>query len=246
MFYRRICNIAIFISALLVFITWTLINNINFSFLENNQSIPNDFISFLNKNKFFITLLISFISAHGFFNLFVSIIIWLLEKTRRMRKIILGSLYFEGTWIGYYHVDEGKPVVFFQTIEQDIDNIRCINTEAFHKDDKTYRCRWYSIGKVAIDYMTSSFSYIYYATVVNNDVDGKRNARGFFTSSILKKGCLSNPYRISGEAFNTATKNEMRMVQIKDSDMVLIDSKEYINELINKAICFYESENNKK
>jgi hypothetical protein len=104
--------------------------------------------------------LICSISAYGFFHLFVSRTVKVLEKNTVMKRKIFGTSYLEGTWIGYHFIEsENKTVIFVLKIEQSINHMR-ISAEDYYTDMKP-RCKLQSIGTVSVDDGRSSLLFLY-------------------------------------------------------------------------------------
>jgi hypothetical protein len=250
MLYKKICNSAILVTSILVFITWK-------GLIKTELPISDlPFLKYVNQDV--LKFVIGYFMAYGFFNFIVFFTINILIKITIEKKIILGSFYFEGTWIGYYFGPEKVydssdnvsyaarkvPVIFFQTIQQNIDEIIISNTEAYHKGDdnlyKTHRCSWHSISNVSISSSGSLLSYLYHATSIQADDD---LTLGLFTGTFHRKGIFNNPCRIQGQAFNTYSKKYIKTLQIKEKNSIKITSEEEVKKLLEKAIEFYLKHN---
>ena len=94
MIYQKICNCALFMTSIFVFITWSLIDTIDFSNFDN---IISEIIA---------GYIIKFVLAFGFFNSIVLVTVYFFDKIPFMKKIIFGSSFFEGVWVGYYTVED--------------------------------------------------------------------------------------------------------------------------------------------
>lgn len=223
MYQKRICNIALLITSILVYVMWS-------SLAVCASNLPHSVL---------INFLLFFIVGYGFFHLCVSLTKCVLEKSETIKRIIFGSSYLEGTWIGYYIWEDKTPVIFFQIIEQNIDYIYVL-TEAYHLD-KSLRCTWHSISDVSVDARHSSLLYLYQV-----DSIGKNTClNGLFISKYLKRRwlcCINNPFRIHGYAFNLNSSIKTKTVQVKTSNNVIIRSDADIGELLQKALEFYECE----
>ena len=221
MVYEKIYTIAIFFTSIFVFTIWVLIGG----------SIYVD-----GADQKIYTVLLGIVFSYGFFGLFTNIILLLLNKSTKIRKIVLGPTYFEGTWVGYYMATENTPVIFFQIIQQSIDDIN-ITTEAYHID-RRYRCSWWSVSKVSADPRTLKLYYMY---EIDKMVDENEITIGIFNSNFLvnKKWGISNPCRINGYAFNLHSKEKVRVQQIKLRDTISIVNDDCIDVLVKKALEFY-------
>jgi len=214
MMYRKICNIALLVTSFFVFITWTLTNEI---------SISHDYNGMFSQIIIFV---INFASAFGFFRIFVSLTIYILERLKIAKKAIFASSFFEGRWVGYYVSPENnKPIVFFQIIEQSIDVVHILSEDYNVDDSNSYRGVWKSEGDVSIASKKSSLSYLYnFDSTTPNSV-----TFGMFNATFHKKGILSIPCIINGHAFNLHSKTKFRVQQIKVSDSIVMGGNDKKN-----------------
>ncbi|MCL2243661.1 MAG: hypothetical protein FWC03_04245 [Treponema sp.] len=224
MLHRKIYNIALIVTSIFVFFTWSLTNTINLPFFENRV----------------ILYLVNFASSFGFFKLFVIITTYILERITFVKKIIFGSSYFEGIWIGYYtSPTDGKTRIFFQIIDQTIDDVNIFSRSFIL--DKTYRGSWKSTNDVSINPKKSELSYMYEF----DGVDTTDHTHGMFIGSFCKKGILKTPFSMTGNAFNYYSKVKIRTELIKVSNSTVLKDydKDYDkNKLLEKALKFYKDE----
>ncbi|MDR0437125.1 MAG: hypothetical protein LBH22_02345 [Bacteroidales bacterium] len=228
MYYKRICNIALFVTSIVVFYVWTTIG-----YLLGNV----DEASLYGLSKYSTQLLISFICAYGFFHFFVTLTIKVLEKSVIVKRIVFGSSYLEGTWVGYYFSPPNIPVIFVQKIEQGTDHTH-ISSDSYHLD-LGFRCKWQSISEVSIDIKKSSLLYMYEV----ESIDKKTRAHGLCVLEFLQKKysmIRRNPHRLSGYVFNTGTATRINILLVKISDDTCISSEEEQHKLILAALDFYK------
>jgi len=220
MYYKKIYNIALFFTSIVVFILWFNIN------LKTAESDVHPVI------KFFL----SWIFAYGFFGSCVSVIVVLLQQCTTINQIIFGQSYFGGVWVGYYIIpagttsqdgkimaEEENPVIFFQIIEQNLQQISIL-TESYElpteEFPKKFRCWWYPRSEVSID-SSGTLSYLYEV----DGIDGiHKNSLflGMFTSVFQKTGFWKNPCRLHGYAFNENSATKLLTEQIKVEDHTTI------------------------
>jgi len=218
-YYKRICNIAILMASFLVFIVWSIINGIDFS-VYNLQGFWAYGINFF----------ISFISAYGFFNLFTSLITKSLHKITWVKRLILGSAYIEGIWIGYYTAPH-RHYLCYVIVEQGIDKSTDISGFSFSVD-KELKNIWNSDGEVSIDKNSMRFQYVLTSTNDNANYDG------FVKYTLHEKRQLKNPCLISGSAFNLETPMKIHAELKKSSHKPINYERE---TLIAEALAFYNS-----
>ena len=189
MHYKRVCNIAILMTSILVFLVWTLISYINFA----RFNITGLWVYVIN-------FAITFIVAFGFFNLFTIAITKLLYGVTWIKKIMLGTSYIEGTWVGYYLSTSNNINLCYVTIEQSIESPTIINGFSFSVRG-AYKNRWNSNGEVSIDLTKNTLSFLYEISLLNDDIP----RIGFVNYRIHGKRRFKNPYLITGEAFSPGT-----------------------------------------
>ena len=225
MLYKKVCNFALFLTAIFVFFTWSWVSTINISMFNNKilQSI--------------IEYLFRYIFAYGFFNIIVFVSVNILMRLKFIKRIIFGSSYFEGRWIGYYISPIHKtPVVFFKIITQTIERIY-IKSYAYNMNDKSQIGTWHSNSEVTIDIEKSEISYFYeYIGVSENEQIHGIHRGGFF-----KKGILGNPFKINGYGYNFQSNTNIPTKIIKVDNTVVMKSDDD-SKLLQKALQFYNDE----
>jgi len=189
MYYKRICNIAILATSLLVFFVWSIINDINFS----SYGITGFWAVGIN-------FVISFIVAFGFFNGFTIFTTKVILRITLVKRLILGSAYIEGVWVGFY-ITPKRPYLCYVTVEQNIDEPTIINGFSYSVE-KEKRHLWNSCGEVSIDKNSLRFQYILTPIGVEATDDGFINYDGFANYLLYNKKRFRNPHSINGRAFN--------------------------------------------
>ena len=126
---KRIYNLALLFTSIFVFAVWTLLGQINTDLISSPVI------------RYVIMTFISFIFAYGFFHGSANIAIFLSDRMVLIKKLILGSSYIEGVWVGYsleksctnLDVASSVPRYTVRTIEQTMDKIT-ISTKAYNEN----------------------------------------------------------------------------------------------------------------
>jgi hypothetical protein len=226
MYYEKICNVALVVTSIVVFFIWQFVNTINFPDYFYPQIQP------------MIKTFINLIFAYGFFNSFIFLFKKLLEALTPIKKIIYGESYIEGTWIGYYFV-ENNVFLIYAKIQQAIGGIN-INGKAVYMDKKTTRCLWNSSSYVTIDRPNNKVSFMYEV----QSMDDNGIYKGIFELDLEeKRGLLNNPFRMHGYAFNLHSKQK---IEIKLERLGKSNSKNKNGHdeeiLFNKVLEIYEKD----
>ena len=220
MYYKKICNIAISIASIFVFIIWSIINNIDFSkYGIHGFSVV------------IISFFISLVSAYAFFNISTSIIAKFLLKITLIRRLLFGSAYIGGVWIGYYKTPD-RDYLCYVTIEQNIDKPTVINGFSFNVK-KELRNIWTSDGEASINKNNLRFQYNV------TSIDDNANYDGFVRYILHEKKRFSNPHLITGSAYNLETDMKIHTELKKYNHKLLNHDRE---TLITKALDFYNAE----
>jgi len=231
MLYKRVCNVAVFFTSIVVFFIWLWLYN------TTNDDFPNIFHS--ETIQYIVKFLIFITSTFGFFKISVSIMMSLIEKVQGIKKILLGSSYFEGKWVGYYMAPiENTPVVFFQIIEQTIEYIS-IRTKAYNAKDMSHRGLWNSINDIYISPKKLEFSY-QYEFISELDKSGPTYGTSTITNLYKKESIFKEPWKMDCYAFNLLSKERFRVELIKESDSITMDDNDE-KKLLQKALEFYNN-----
>ncbi|MCL2211374.1 MAG: hypothetical protein FWB95_05575 [Treponema sp.] len=227
MLYKKIFYLALLITSVLVFFTWSIIDNSNFLIMSDNV-----YLQMLFK------ILTSLILAYLFFYSIASFVIYLLNRLKKIKKFIFRSIYFEGTWIGFYRTKDNNPIVYFQIIEQDIEHMH-IYGEAYYLN-MNLRCSWHSTSEVTIEIKNATLSYL---TDIELDIN-KVHIPGFFISTFFKKGIREIPWRIKGTSTSLNNTNvSIEQIKVSDKTDILkcIDDK---TKLLQEAIKTFQDDIN--
>jgi hypothetical protein len=112
-------------------------------------------------------IIITAVFSIGTFRIFIKSIIFLTKKCVWVKKIVLGNLYFEGTWAGFYVGYLGKERFVIERYEQDIDNLT-IRGKSLN-EIKQYHSNWNSLS-VHFDIIKGKISYLYESTGIGDRV----------------------------------------------------------------------------
>ena len=100
----KLNSIALSITTLIVFTIWT-----------------NVFV--LIQISDFYKILLGGIISLGIYRLLAGGIIWLFQKSKKMKKYFLGGYYLEGTWVGFYIGVSRKERFMIERFEQELDSL---------------------------------------------------------------------------------------------------------------------------
>jgi hypothetical protein len=220
MYYKKICNIALFGTSVFVFIIWTLFQNIDCS------KIGAELVQFIAK------LIFIMINAYGFFNFSVVLLIKILIKIPLIKKLVFTSSYIEGTWVGYYYNMDKTYLCSLhitQTIEKTI-----IRSKAFYFNYQL-RGHWDSISDVTMEHSNNLISFLY--EVKLNDESASYD--GMAQLFLQIRGVLKNSDKMDGFAYNLKSKVKLPMYLKKINDNPDPDIDE--NELIKEAEKYYQN-----
>jgi hypothetical protein len=222
MYYKKICNIALFGTSIFVFVIWSLFQNIDISKIG------------IEKVQYIVKIIFTMIYAYGFFNLSVHVLIKLLIKIPLVKKIIYGSSYIEGTWIGYYF-NMNNPYLCSLHITQTIEKTN-IMSKAYYLNN-SIRGHWDSKSDVTIEKSNNLLSFLY--EVKLSDLNASYD--GMAQLFLQIKGMLKNPYKMDGFAYNLKSRIKLPMYLMKISDYQNPEIDE--DELVIKAKEYYQNNN---
>jgi len=224
---KKIYNFSLLITSAFVYFVWSLTKQIDLNFI-NNVVIQKT-----------VEIAIDFILAFGFFHLCANIIVALSSNISFLKRIILGSSYIEGIWVGYYLLDnesEGKKtILYIEQIEQTLDDITLV-AEAYYYDDRKPRCIWNDVT-AKIDKHNNSLIYVinvsfFHETPATNS--------GVTYYRMQNKGRSSSPEKFIGYSMNIGNQKKETIKAIKVSKIPHSFSTQ---QLLDKAMEFYQSDN---
>ena len=218
MLYRKIFNLALFVTSIFAFfVAWPLVINLPYH---------NEFVQFLA----------FFVSASGFFNIFTSLAVYILEKIPVVKKTIFGLSYFEGKWIGYYAKQGKRPYIFYVVMGQTLEHTH-FSASIYSVENKRHKGVWKSTGEVTINPLASEMSFLYEINMLSE----KTPRHGLFQATFYKKGIFKTPWRIKGFAVTPVSgiKNKVEMKKVSNSSLVKDGDEE---KLLQEALEFCKDE----
>jgi|GEM_PF-2575931 len=217
---KKIYNISLIATSIFAFITWNITQFID----------PSIFGSEIVRHT--ATALINLILAYGFFHGSASIIILLSNRFVKVKKLILGSSFIEGVWVGYTlgKMDGSDPRYIVQKIEQTIDSI-IINVRSYNE---SLSLRTNTVSKFAsIDASRNILIYITEARRMNELLFGAV----YIEMHLINKGQSTPPERMTGVGTYLEDGSTRKSLTKKLSD--LPHNYEYW-QLIKEAKTFYD------
>jgi len=225
MIYKKICNGALFVTSIFVFVTWSWIDISNLGYFDNKIITT------------IIEMVLKFISAFGFFSIIVSITAYILVKIPLLKKIIFGSSYFEGRWVGYYVApSDNAHVIFYHIIEQNIDYTN-ISTWSYNVSDMSFRGLWDTTSEVSINIKKSEMSYLYEFDGINPS----KHTHGMFTGKYFKEGIFKIPCRMTGHGYNSESHTKFLTETRKISHSTIMNNNDK-SRFLQEAHDFYNNE----
>jgi hypothetical protein len=144
----KLYSIVLFLSTIVIFGLWTIL----YPLKEINDIYK---------------IIITSVFSVGTFRIFIKLIILLTKKWKWLKKIVLGNLYFEGTWAGFYIGYLGKERFIIERYEQDIDKLTVIGKSL--NEVKQYHSSWNSLSFYC-DIIKRKISYSYESTGIGDRV----------------------------------------------------------------------------
>jgi len=226
---KKVYNISLIATSVFAFIAWTLTQSIKHEVIEH-EILRHSVIALLN-----------FVLAFGFFNMFAKIIISLSNRIKWVKRLILGSSYIEGVWVGYTFVEEEGEDTFtprYTTfmIEQSIDDI--VITVKSHAENLSLRT--FITPEVA--WINKQKRVLY---MVNS---ARRVVAPFFGSSfvefhLVSKGLSTSPEQLEG-IVTYLEEGSMRRVSAKK--LSTLPHKYEPKKLLEESVKFYQEKMSKK
>jgi len=218
---KRIYNVSLVVTSVFVYVVWGWVSQWGL----NNVTDP----TVRQTAKIFI----DFILAYGFFHFFNGILIMIANNVFWIKKMVLGSTYIEGIWVGYY-LNEDEASFYKARIEQTLDGVYVTGEDYF---DDGELCRiWRSDSLVSINENEHSLTYIF---KVKHTTQTAENP-GIAYFRLENQGTASRrPTRLSGGTLNFGAQNEETTIATK---VASLPSKMTHQQLIKKAKEFRDAD----
>ncbi len=186
-------------------------------------------ISQLMAQNIWLGTLLSGVISLGTYRIILKFMEWAFLKLPRIKKLLFGSCYLEGIWVGCYLGHDGKPQYYIESFEQDFDGL-VIRGKCFY-EDRTFKGTWTS-ERVIIDDEKGRITYTYITDMINNTHKNQGLAE-FVFDRINKKEQPNRMVGFSSDIFNPKKfmSIEERVVEKK----ILTES-----ELLDQAQKVYE------
>lgn len=206
----RLHSIVISVTTLIIFSIWEL--------LASSTS-----------NHPIINIALTVIASVGAYRLLILIIKAITLNIRFLKKLIFGTQYIEGVWVGFFIGKSGNVRYYIEIFEQDFESIT-IKGKGY-RDNDGYFCHWTSEsvyfndkkGTLNYTYTTDTFS----DTFINS---------GFAIFIIDRKNNNAPPYRLSGFSADLHSPIKMKSLEEKIDDKPNTDD---IENALDKAKQLY-------
>jgi hypothetical protein len=153
--------------------------------------LTSDIIQFKDLS-FIIGGLITFITSAGFYRLLFVILSWILGRSILFKKLILGSTYMEGTWVGFYRGRSGKYYFLIETYEQTLTSLNIRGSS--YAEDGSVHASWNSVA-LNIDPKAGRIVYIYEGRT--GDEKGI-STEGICSLVFERRSWTESPHKLSG------------------------------------------------
>ena len=202
----KLNSIALSITTLIVFTIWTNV----FALIQISD---------------FYKILLGGIISLGIYRLLAGGIIWLFQKSKKMKKYFLGGYYLEGTWVGFYIGVSGKERFMIERFEQELDSL-VIRGMSF---DENIQCHsHWTASNVNIDIVNGKMSYMHITEPIKNNT----NTEGVAIFNFKRKGQNSAPTKITGFSADIHLGKRARALGVKISDSCDISDEEALKQAI--------------
>ena len=157
---------------------------------------------------------VSVLFSFGLYNVLASLLIYLMNKSRWLKKKILSGYYMEGTWVGYYERNNDIRLVI-EHFEQDLNRLvirgrsRMLNGEE--------RAKWYS-KTVQIDVISGRLIYVYENGAIRYKGTGLEGIGTFF---FQREGVDCPPTELDGFQVDTIDGERVPAKEKKVADVLL-------------------------
>lgn len=138
------------------------------------------------------------------------------QKSEYVRKFMLGSMYMEGTWVGFYVGISGKVRYLVEHYEQDFFQL-IIRGDSWDEEGK-FHTSWRS-KPAHINSASGQISYMYDLSGINDNTNGDGIA--FF--NFIRKNQYSAPTELKGFSADLHNSSRTKSIEKKISDNHRID-----------------------
>jgi hypothetical protein len=207
----KLHSIVLGLTTLIVFYLWEIVSSLAIKYPD--LKIP-----------------VAAIISIGLYQTILTIIKFVFMRIRFIKKLIFGSSYLEGIWIGFFIGKSDKERFFIETFEQDFNSIT-IRGQGY-RDSEGYYGSWTS-QNVHFDVRKGSISYMYETDAIKNSFINP----GLAIFTIDRKSINSPPHRLKGFSSDLYHPKKLKSLERKISDVP--DVKD-VNFALQQAKLFYE------
>lgn len=159
------------------------------------------------------------LSSAGFFRLLSLGLSWLMAKSHKIRKFVLGPYYMHGTWVGWFIGHGGDRRYMVEHFAQDLDALR-ITGRSF-TDQLQAHGQWKSQA-VTVDVEHGQLVFTYFFDVITNSAA----LAGVHTSTLDRKSQFEAPTALGGFAhdMNDPTRIVVHSEKVSDELLSFLDA----------------------
>lgn len=187
-----------------------------------------------------ITVLISYFTSLGFYKSIFWLLSFILHKSKWFKKVIYGSYYLEGIWVGFFIGKDSKVRYFYEVFEQSLEEI-IITGKAFREDDSIL-CIWkakdpvfdVNLGKMTYYYESDAYDNTFinpgFATfnLERTDKDKSAFALTGFSSDLYNPGKLI-AFEKKLDGYSAISINKL----VEEAKKVYAENKVFFNDKCN-------------
>lgn len=166
----------------------------------------------------------------GTYRVFFNLLSFLVKHIFWIKQLIFSAYYLEGTWVGYYISQDGRPRFFIEQFEQSIDNM-VIRGKSYEQQGE-YHGSWIAENP-NMNIFTGQLTYQYTAnTLINTHINP-----GLAMFNLERNNSNTPPHMMLGFTSDVYNPNKIRAIEIKISSKTSIDIIEGLknaNELYKK------------
>jgi len=189
----------------------------------------------LPSQNYLVSLVVSALASIGTYFSITKALKWLLKRSRKIRKIILGPSYLDGTWVGYLVDENGKAFLIVEQYEQDIDGL--VIRGSSYNFDELKESRW--VSKMCnLDALKGVITYNFECVTVKKGT----TFEGVGDFQLCRTAKTEPPCEIQGLIYDFISSSE----NAKVVEEVKLDSSVVEFEAVKKAKAFWKERTEKR
>jgi len=157
--------------------------------------------------RFFLGILLACFVSLGVYRAMLEVVRFFLIKCKALKELVFGNMYLEGTWVGCCLGDDGNPLYYIESFEQDFDGL--VVRGRSYDADKSYKGSWVS-DTVMIDTSKGKITYTYVTDMISNT----HNNQGLAEFSFVRENKLNPPQRMIG--FSSDIFNPKKLLSVEE------------------------------